>query len=489
VGEAEFDLTAVHSLSEHTIAPGRLGERSQLLRQLPGMNEGQLNELIGWLQTTMGVLQATVGTTSFLEKASQALVDIVGLDLGRVLLLERNEWRVEAAAGGEPEGGRPWQPSRLVLAQVREKRRTCWVSPRQTESTDSPSLGAMQTVVAAPILNADDQVIGALYGERRKFSLSRFHSGGKVEAMLVEMLACGVATGLARQAHERAALEARVRFEQFFGPHLARRLANEPNLLESRQANVTCLFADVRGFSRISEKLDPAETVRWMNDLMSELSRCVLDEQGVLVDYVGDELLAMWGAPEKQPDHEERAVRAALAMLAELPAVSARWQAILGEPVEIGIGLNSGPARVGNTGSRYKFKYGPLGNTVNLASRVQGLTRYLKCPLLVTQDTRARLGSAFYARRVVKTRVVNIEEPVDLYEIVAVNPERAKFFAESEAALKLLEAGEFAQAARKAGMLLDNRGDGPLLLILSRASEGLVTGGRGFNPIWEPPGK
>jgi adenylate cyclase len=347
----------------------------------------------------------------------------------------------------------------------------------------------MQTVVAAPILDADGQVIGALYGERRKFSLSRFHSNGKVEAMLVEMLACGVATGLARQAHEQAALEARVRFEQFFGPDLARRLAAEPNLLESRQANVTLLFADVRGFSRISEKLDPAETVRWMNDLMSELSCCVLDEQGVLVDYVGDELLAMWGAPEKQPDHEERAVRAALAMLDVLPAISARWQAILGEPVAIGIGLNSGPARVGNTGSRFKFKYGPLGNTVNLASRVQGLTRYLKCPLLVTQDTHAKLGSALCARRVVKTRVVNIEEPVDLYEVMAANAERAKFFAESEAALQLLEAGEFAHAARKAGMLLDNRSDGPLLLILSRASEGLVKGGRGFNPIWEPPGK
>src|SRR5262249_37073564 len=160
-----------------------------------------------------------------------------------------------------------------------------------------------------PILDADGNVIGALYGERRKAASSPLQVGGKLEAMLVELLACGVATGLARQAQEKAALEARVRFEQFFGPDLARRLAKEPALLQGRDADVTLLSGDVRGFSRFSENLGPAATVRWMNDLMGELSARVLDEQGVLVDYVGDELLAMWGAPEEQADQAERAVR------------------------------------------------------------------------------------------------------------------------------------------------------------------------------------
>jgi adenylate cyclase len=182
-------------------------------------------------------------------------------------------------------------------------------------------------------------------------------------------------TGLARQAQEKAALAAHVRLEQFFGPDLARRLVREPGLLEGREAIVTLLFCDVRGFSRVSEKLSPAESLRWMNDVMSELSSCVLDEGGVLVDYVGDELLAMWGAPEDQPDQAERAARAALAMLAALPALDGRWQEAVGGPTEVGIGVNTGPAQVGNTGSTFKFKYGALGNTVNLGSRVQGLTK------------------------------------------------------------------------------------------------------------------
>src|SRR5262249_19139262 len=159
-------------------------------------------------------------------------------------------------------------------------------------------------------------------------------------------------------------LKAQIQFEQFFTPELARHLYSEPNLLEGRDANVTLLFCDVRGFSRASEKLGPAGTVRWIGDLMSELSECVLDDEGVLVDYSGDELMAMWGAPRDQPDQAVRAVRAGLAILAALPRLSERWRDVLGGPVSVGVGINSGVARVGNTGSRFKFKYGPLGNAV-----------------------------------------------------------------------------------------------------------------------------
>jgi adenylate cyclase len=485
------EQAGLHSLEQHTVAPGRLTDLSERLRSLPALRPQQLNELAGWLHTTMGVLQAAVGAADFLEKATASLVQIVGLDLARALLLDADDWTVAAAHGPAPEGSGPWQPSRHVLAHVREHKKTFWQAARPAASAETPSLQPLQTVVAAPLLDAEGQVIGALYGERRRPPVALVHAGGKLEALLVDLLACGVAAGLARQAQERAALDAHVRFEQFFGPDLARRLAREPDLLDGRDAAVTLLFCDVRNFSRFSEKLGPAATLRWMNDVLSDLSARVLDEHGVLVDYIGDELLAMWGAPEDQPDQAARAVRAAMAMLAALPALDARWQATLGGPTEVGIGISSGPAQVGNIGSQYKFKYGPLGNTVNLGSRVQGLTKYLKCRLLVTRATRERLGAEFVARRVVRARVVNIAEAVDLYEVEAAGSEvRRRFFAESEAALDALEAGDFALAAHRAGMLLlDHRGDGPVLLILSRASGALMHDGRGFDPVWEPPGK
>ena len=283
-----------------------------------------------------------------------------------------------------------------------------------------------------------------------------------------------------------------LKLEQFFGPDLASRLVREKTLLEGREARVTLLFCDVRGFSGVSERLDPADSLRWINDVMYELSDLVLKKEGVVVDYVGDEVMAMWGAPEDQPDQAERAVRAALAMLGCLPAVNARWRRSWArKPGSESASIPARP-RSATPARRFKFKYGPLGNTVNLGSRVQGLTKYLKRPLLVTRATREQLGADFLARRVVQVRVVNIEEPVDLYEVEAAGLEtRRQFFAESEAALQELEEGRF-RPGREPGRnscCWNIPKTAPLLLLLSRASTALVQSGRVFDPVWEPPGK
>jgi adenylate cyclase len=300
----------------------------------------------------------------------------------------------------------------------------------------------------------------------------------------VDLLACGVANGLALQQ----AAQTRARNKGFFTQELAEPLENDRRLLEGRVRKVTALFCDVRGFSRFSKNLGPAATMRWMNDVMNALSACVRAEKGVLVDYIGDELFAMWGAPEEQPDQEARAVRAALAMLAALGPVNDRWRGTLGSETRVGIGLSTGPAQVGNTGSDFKFKYGPLGDTVNVASRTQGLTKYLRRPLLVTEATRAGLGDVI-ARRVVRARMVHID-PEDLYEVEAAGDEqRQAFFAESQAALDLLEAHEFTPAARKASHLLaEHIDDGPLQLTLSRAL-GAMAEPETFDLVWDPPGK
>src|SRR5439155_5872724 len=283
----------------------------------------------------------------------------------------------------------------------------------------------IQAVVAAPILDRAGEVIGALYGNRRGRGTSSFARGAdatpltELEATLTEVLASSVAAGLARLEQEKAALAARVQFEQFFTPELARYLADQPDLLEGRDAEITLLFCDIRGFSRISERIGPAQTVHWVGDVLESLSDCVLARGGVLVNYMGDELLAMWGAPEKQDDHSKRACDAGLAMLARLPELNARWQSVLGEPIQVGIGINTGMACVGNMGSRRKFVYGPQGDTVNLASRVQGATKYLQAPILLTGSTQMRLDDGFKTRRLCQVRVVNIARPVDLYELRA----------------------------------------------------------------------
>ncbi len=245
------------------------------------------------------------------------------------------------------------------------------------------------------------------------------------------------------------------------------------------------MFCDIRGFSRITEKLGPAKTVELMSDVMNELTQCVMDRDGVVVDYVGDEVMAMWGAPEDQPDHPARACRAALAMFEALPVLNERWQAVVKEPLNFGIGINSGSAQVGNVGSRIKHKYGALGNNVNLASRVQGATKFLKASMLITEATKNRLDDTFPTRRLCQVRVVNIEQPVALYELARPNrPDWANLKRDYEHALDEFTRGNFRQACQILGrLILDHPNDGPSLVLLARSVSCLVQTPEPFDPV------
>jgi adenylate cyclase len=481
LGEAaDFRLA---SLDEATRPPGaEAGPTSRF----PGLGEaGQppdAKRLLRWLRATLAVFHGAAGSANFFERAAQAILDVAGLDSGRIFLLRHGDWQVQAVCNATPEPEGP--ASRTVLESVRQEKRTFRQFPA-VPGADSPSLQGVQAVVAAPILSRAGAVLGALYGDRRS-AADAAEPITELEAMLVELLAGGVAAGLARLEQEQAALKARVRFEQFFTPELAHHLAAHPDLLGGRDAEITVLFCDVRGFSRHCESLDPATTVAWVGDVLDALSDCVRAHEGVLVDYIGDELVAMWGAPEDQPSQAAMACRAALDMLQRLPVLNERWQSKVCGPTTLGIGINSGPARVGNTGSRHKFKYGPLGHSVNLASRVQGVTKHLGCPLLITGATRARLDGSFASRRLGLVGVLNIAEPVELYELAEPNlpgwPEAA---AEYEAALALFEKGNFkAAVALLAARQAQQPEDGPARLLLYRAARALVEGPAPSHPVW-----
>jgi adenylate cyclase len=484
--------SSVFGLPERTLAPGQLPRTTAPFPTLIAAAGVEVEALLGWLQATIGVLQSAAGSTDFLNKAAQAVVEIVGCDAGRVLLL-KDVWKLEVqrlAPGAKVDPN--WEPSQTVLERVRREKRTFYQAPDLAASNMTKSLLGVDYIVAAPILDRAGEVIGVLYGDCRSDIRNPTRARiGKLEAMLVQVLAEGVAAGLARLEQEKAAIEADVRFGQFFTPELARYLAEHPDLLHGRDTEVTVLFCDIRGFSGISERLGPARTVEWIGDVMGTLSQRVLDHRGVLVDYIGDELMAMWGAPEEQPDHAELACRAALEMLAAVPDLNARWEAELEESLALGIGINTGVARVGNTGSRQKFKYGPLGHTVNLASRVEGATKYLRRSLLITESTRAGLGDAFATRRLCQARVKNIERTVGLYELVATSTsEWQAYRVRYEQALNEFEQGRFRPAARILGELMTVRpDDGAALVLLLRTVNQMVAEAAAFDPVWEVPGK
>jgi adenylate cyclase len=440
-------------------------------------------DFIGWLEASLVVLHTAAGSDEFFERAGQAAATVACLDSARVYLRYGDDWRPHPPADDEPS------PNGAILAHVCAGKRTFRSQARaSTGRTDS---GAVQAITAAPILNARGDVIGVIYGERRR---GGNHSGRPItelESRLVELIAGTVAAGMARLDEEQQAAAARVRYEEFVTPELARHLLAQPALLEGREIEVTVLFADIRGYSGVCEKLGPETSVAWVSDILGELSDCVRAEGGVLVDYIGDELMAMWGAPATQPDHAARACRAARAMLSRLPAVDSRWRAKCVTRLEIGVGIHTGMAHVGNVGTKHKFKYGPLGPTNNLASRVQGATKFLRVPMLITGATRRHLDHQFPTRRLTRVKVVNIIEPVELVQLAAELPSGWSELRQGyEAALADFEAGRTLDAIRRLGPLLASHpDDGPSLLLLTRAVQARQPQAAPFDPVWILPGK
>lgn len=478
----------LQSLPEATMAPFQNVSLSGHITKF--MTDGTMSpeSMVRWLQAAMGVINSAAGSSDFFQRAARAVVDLVGLDTCRVLLREHGAWKIQAIqTASDAISGGDAQGSRKILDRILIDKRTFWELPGQSFTG---SLVGVKALVAAPILDRQGEVIGVIYGDRHS-KADGLKPITKLEALLVELLASGVAAGLARVEQEQAALRAQVQFEQYFTPRLSRQLSANPELLDGREEDVSVLFCDIRGFSRITDRIGAKRTVAWTQDALGALSECVMREEGVLVDYVGDELMAMWGAPDKQPDHAARACRAALDMLAQLPALNQRWSAELGESIGLSIGVNSGTASVGNVGSHIKFKYGPRGTVVNVASRVQGANKFWKTQLLVTGDTQAKLGEAFTTRRLGQVRVVNIPHPVTLYEVAeADQPSWPALKQCYETALGHFEKKEFRQAARILGNLLpEYPEDGPAFVLMARAVQCLVEEPEKFDPVWTLPGK
>ncbi|MEQ8965617.1 MAG: adenylate/guanylate cyclase domain-containing protein [Azospirillaceae bacterium] len=196
---------------------------------------------------------------------------------------------------------------------------------------------------------------------------------------------------------ERERGKVRQAFGRYLSPQLVERVAMQPDSLrlggESRE--LTLLFSDIRGFTGLSETMTPQELTRFINRFMTPMTGIILERQGTIDKYMGDAIMAFWNAPMPDPDHAANACRAALAMRARLASLNADWrreaeaQGRDWRDVAIGIGLNTGECVVGNMGSDQRFDYSVLGDTVNVASRLEGLTKELGADILAGEATRA----------------------------------------------------------------------------------------------------
>ncbi len=442
-----------------------------------------------WLQRVIDLQQTGAGSPEFYGKTARALVDLVDMDLGLVLLQRDGSWSIAASAVASDTISVHY--SKTLLNYVVAQRKTFYEDLNQLGGANA-SLADLESGVASPIFGLQEDVVGVLYGVRTQQGLVTRGSIEPLEAQLVQLLAAAVGANLARSVAQRT----RVQFEQFFSPDLARELQRDAKLLEGRSDEVTVLFSDLRGFTALSERLGAHKTCRMLRDMMERLSERIIEQGGVIVDYAGDGILAMWNAPAKQPDHALRACRAGLAMLGELPNLNARWGDEAAGSLALGIGINTGEALVGNTGSTRKFKYGPHGHTVNLASRVQDATKKLGLPLLITDATRDKLPATMLTRRIGRVILPGVREPVVAYELCGEHgsPEWVIRRDTYETALVLFEGGQWSRACQALMPLLDAEGqrtvyDTPTLKLMRRAWECLETRPDPFDPIIEVSSK
>lgn len=501
VQTAVVDEMPLQSLRQPTIWPGQSTARPQVQaigRGLQSMRESPaepLSEemLYTWLKYAMQVFQSAASSPDFLRTAAQAAAEMVDLDEVVVLLRKAGEWAAEASHTRDGSPLPPeWRPSGTILQRILEDHRTMFHVPR-FDHDKIQSLVSVQSLVAAPILNSCGELIGGLYGQRRLSSTpGTMRALTELEARLFEVLACGVASGLARLEQERQLIAERVRFEQFFTPELARMLGSRgEEMLAARDAEITVLFCDIKGFSRISRASGAELAVEWVRDVLSSLSDCVADHQGVLVDYSGDSLEALWGAPLATAQHATLACRAALQMRACLPELNERWQTRLGERTDVSIGINSGRAQVGNIGSRRKFKYGAFGTTVNQASRVQGAAKQVGVSLLVTRSTVSLLEGIFALRRLWTVKTVNIDEPIELFELSdGTNSRWPMLKAKYEESLARFEEGLYYDAMTIVGSLIaEFPQDEPTRRLLQRVVNALGQPAGTVESVWVLDGK
>ncbi|QDU28552.1 Adenylate cyclase 1 [Anatilimnocola aggregata] len=446
--------------------------------------------LTKWFETLLSVQRAAAGTAEFYEETARAVVDLVGLDMGLVLVRRGTGW--ETKAMHEAAGARFSRVSQAVLNHVISQRRTFYRALAGMEN--SASLAQVDAVVASPVFDAHDEIVGIVYGSRGIQVGTKRPGIVPMEARLVQLLAGAVSAGLARMEKEAEAARNRARFEQFASPVVAAELERNPALLEGTEREITVLFSDLRGFTRISEQLGARDTFQLVGDVMDKLTEQVLKHGGIIIDYYGDGLAAMWNAPLDQADHARFACRAALAMQAELPALSALWQDRLGKPLQIGVGLNTGPARVGNAGSRMRLKYGPRGHTVNVSSRIEGATKHLGVPVLASAATQKLLGDEFATRRICQVRAVGLEGSVELFEVREAPADNAWQLLRTtyEQALKLYESGQWLAAV---DLLTPGKADPvghediPSRTLLRLAREAAHNPSSSFDPAFRLDGK
>ena len=212
-------------------------------------------------------------------------------------------------------------------------------------------------------------------------------------------------------------------FSSYVSKRIVDELIKDPSkaTLGGDRKEITVLFSDIRGFTSFSEKHQPEEVVKLLNEYLGAMTEIVFDYEGTLDKFVGDAIMALWGAPVGQPDHADRAVRCALAMIERLKQLQAKWAAEGKYVIDIGIGINTGDMVVGNMGAEgKKMDYTVIGDNVNLGARLEGLTRQYNNHIIISEFTYEKVKDIVQVNELGSVTVKGKQKPVRIYDLVGI---------------------------------------------------------------------
>jgi adenylate cyclase len=283
--------------------------------------------------------------------------------------------RVWRSRVGTPVNGQAasWRVPRSIVRKAVEDRVAVLIenaaADQRFEGTSVPT--ALRSALCAPMLGKQGTVLGLIYLD----NLGATHSFGEEDLEFLSAF-----SGMAAVAIENSQLIERVRreavvlsnFQRYFGPDLARQIAGQEGAVQlgGAKRRVVILFSDIRGFTSLSEPMSPDEIATLLTEYFTEMVEVVFEHGGTLDKFIGDALMALWGAPIARLDDADRAVEAAIAMQQRLARLNLEWQRRGRRPLAVGIGLDAGEVFAGNIGSERRLEYTVLGDAVNTAARL-----------------------------------------------------------------------------------------------------------------------
>jgi len=212
-------------------------------------------------------------------------------------------------------------------------------------------------------------------------------------------------------------------FEHYLEPKMVKKLQDNPELLKlgGETRELTFLFSDIRGFTPISEKFqtDPQGLTKLINKFLTPMTEIIMKNGGTIDKYMGDCIMAFWNAPLDCPNHREMAIKSALEMEEKLKELNDSGE--FGDKLNIGIGINSGKAVVGNMGSNQRFDYSVLGDSVNLASRLEGVSKNYNTTIVIGEDTYNGVSDKFDFTKLDEVQVKGKSNKVSIYSVTSKN--------------------------------------------------------------------